>query len=125
MLTWSSTFQIPLRTTLSLSTNNNALGDGLSDFQYQALSAFGEYELWRGLKIFSEFRYTQSDGMTSAGVPIDVVRNHIRAGGSLHVRSQHMITLEAHYITYSSGQQTDLLSSYADTVVRLRYEKLF
>ncbi|MBN1482961.1 hypothetical protein EH223_13585 [candidate division KSB1 bacterium] len=121
MFTWSSTYDFPLRTTLSFSTNKNVIGNGLSDFRYQAISLFGEYKFFKKLlSTFAEFRYTKSNGFIYLS---DVTRNHVRAGGILNLPARQTVTLET-YVISLSGNAT-LMTSYRDVILRLRYEKLF
>lgn len=127
MLTWSSKYQIPLRTTISLSTNKNVLGDGASDFKYSALSLFGEYKFYQNkLAAYGEYRFTKTDGQTYSGESVDAARNHIRAGAAVYLPAHQTVTLEAYFITFNSNDTASLdTSSYTDNILRLRYEKFF
>ncbi|MBN1560003.1 hypothetical protein JW998_07115 [candidate division KSB1 bacterium] len=125
VLSWSSTYHFPLRTALSFSTNNNLMG-GLANFSYYSLSAFGEYKfLHNRLASFAEIRLTTTNGTTLTNEPIEVQRNHLRAGASLDLRAQQTVTLETRLVTYSSSRSGAVPSAYTDKIVRLRYEKLF
>lgn len=125
MLTWSSTYQIPLRTTVSVSTNKNIVGNGASNFRYHALSLYAEYGFFnKALSTFAEFRYSQSDGMIYSGSQIDVRRNHLRAGAMVNLPARQTITFET-YIISSVGGDVSSSSDYRDAILRLRYEKLF
>ncbi len=126
MLTWSSTYQMPLRTTISFSTNKNVLGDGLSDFKYNALTLFGEYKLLRNkLATYGEYRYAKTDGASYNGDVVDAVRHHIRAGAAVYLPAQQTVTLETYVITFSSNDAASSGTSYTDNIIRLRYEKFF
>jgi hypothetical protein len=127
MLTWSSKFQIPLRTTVSFSTNKNVLGDGLSDFNYDAFSLFGEYKFLRNkLATYGEYRFTTTDGKSYSGDAVNASRNHIRAGAAVYLPAQQTVTLEVYFITFNSDDAASLAtSSYTDNILRLRYEKFF
>ncbi|MBN1465499.1 hypothetical protein JXA02_07045 [candidate division KSB1 bacterium] len=124
MLSWSSTYPFPLRTTLSFSTNKNVLGGGASDFTYQSLSAFGEYKFWQNkLSTFGEIRLTQSNNTTWTEA-IDVRRNLARLGAQIVLRAQQSVMLETCFITFSATGVASI-SAYTDTILRMRYEKLF
>jgi hypothetical protein len=127
MLAWTTTYQAPMRTTFSFSTNSNVLANGLSDFQYNSISGFGEYRFFNEkLTSFAEMRLLSSTGMSFTDQPLDVQRFHVRLGGSYHFKFRQTVLLEAMMISLDS-KSTDApaSSSYTDYLIRMRYEKLF
>lgn len=125
MLSWTTNYQAPMRTMFSFSTNSNNLAGGLSDFQYNALSAFGEYRFFRDkLVSFAELRYLSSGGSSYSGESLDVQRGQIRVGGAYNFKHHQSLLLEALIVSLNAGSTTDN-SSYTDHLIRIRYEKLF
>ena len=127
MLSWTTTYEAPMRTTFSFSTNSNILGEGLSDFKYNSINGFGEYRLFNDmLSTFAEVRLLSSSGMSYTNQSLDVQRFHVRLGGTFHFKSRQSLLIEAMLINFDSNADalTESLS-YTDHLIRMRYEKLF
>jgi len=127
MLSWTSTYRAPLRTTFSFATNNNILGNGLSDFRYNSISGFGEYRFYHDkMTTFAELRFLSSTGTSYNDAIVDAQRLHFRVGGTLHFRYRQTLLLEGMVITLDSQTAAaSAESAYVDYLIRLRYEKLF
>ncbi len=128
MFSLRTSYQIPLKTTISYASNENSMAGGSSDFNYSMLGLLAEYNFLRGrLATFGELRLTNASGQTSTTSRIDYSRNHYRFGGNFQIAARHVISLDANWILFnnniSSGNTDD--TSYTDSIYRIRYEKFF
>lgn len=127
VLSWTTNYQAPMRTMFSFSTNSNNLAGGLSDFRFNALSAFGEYRFFRDkLVSFAELRFLSSSGASYSGESLDVQRGQFRIGGAYRFKFHQSLLLEALIISLrTENSSTPENSFYMDHLIRIRYEKLF
>ncbi len=128
MFSLRTSYQIPLKTTISYASNENSMAGGSSDFNYSMLGLLLEYNFLRGrLATFGELRLTNASGQTSPASKVDYSRNHYRLGGNFQIAERHVISLDANWILLdnkvSSGSSGN--GSYTDSIYRIRYEKFF
>lgn len=129
MVSFRSSFEIPLVTTIQYASNaNNSVG-GLADFQYNMFGLTGEYRLFKQkLTTYAELRLTTASGNTIYSEKIDYTKNTFRFGCMFRFSPMHTISLDSYIIAFkdngvnAAGVAND---SHTDTIFRLRYEKRF
>ena len=128
MLSLTTGYAIPLKTTVSYASNENVTAGGLSNFNYDLLSLGAGYGfLNERLTGFTEYRYTGVSVTLLNGDPLDYSRSHVRFGATFYIGPRHSVLVDAHIISYNSvaeGVSSDA-GSYTDQIFRIRYEHYF
>lgn len=124
MVSWTTTYSVPFRTTFAFATNKNLMAGGDSEFAYNALSLLGEYKLLNEkLTTFLEYRWMNTTGLTLSNETLDSQRSQLRFGGIVNFTPRHILTLESNLIMINGTTTSSGSSSYTDTMIRLRYEQ--
>jgi len=128
MITWNTSYNIPLKTSLSYASNKNLSVGGKSDFTYNMFGLGAEYSVFEGrLSTFGEFRLTSANGRTLSNDKIEYSRSHFRFGAMYWIAPRHSISLDANFLTLNDKSIIggEKKPSYTDSIIRLRYEKFF
>jgi hypothetical protein len=128
MISLRTSYHVPLRTTISYSSNKNSMSGSGSDFNYSMFGLLTEYNFLNGkLATFAELRMTSASATTSSSAAIDYDRNHYRIGGNYQISPRQIISLDANWIHFNDNANAGNANntSYTDGIYRIRYEKYF
>ena len=137
-------YNIPLRTTISYTNNDNSFLGGMNLFKFSSFDFRGDYRMFQGkLSLYSGFRRFSASGGTASSFPgnntfiIDYSKTQFDLGGKLTINRRHNFIINLSTIDFTdngsssftdptTGLQTVTINpSFKDYLARFRYELQF
>lgn len=122
LFTLNTQYSQPLKTTISLASNQNGGSLGSHNLDYIMYALGAEYGLWHNrLTVLVDGRRMH---MSSSGANASSLnRDQARLGATLQITPRHTVLLDLNLIKMRSTVST--LDSYTDKLFRLRYDRYF
>ena len=141
-------FNIPLRTTISYTNNDNSFLGGMNLFKFSSFNFRGDYRMFQDkLSLYSGFRRFSASGGTTSSFPggsafvIDYSKTQFDLGGRLTINRRHNFIIDLSTIDFADNgsstltfddpitglptQTVTLNPSFKDYLIRFRYEMQF
>ncbi len=125
MVSLTSSFRFPLKTTLSVAANSNKISASQT-VSYNSAAVGGEYALRNNKLILNgEGRYTAINHW-SQGLKTNLKRMQMRMGINWQVATRHALVADVNFL-HNSGAMAAIVgkSTYDDVLIRLRYDTYF